>query len=115
MIAVPSFVGTVFVIFAPRPIQSGVEETIHTIYKSIASVDQSDLEFLIPADSDSYIDLDIKLYVKGKLQKPDGTASDNTDFTAGTNNFLHSLFSQCSIALNGTQMAQASEVYNCRT
>ena len=114
MIAVPSFVGTEFDIFAPKPIQSGVEETIDTIYKPIASIDQSDLEFLIPADSDSYIDLDIKLYVKGKLQKSDGTALDNTDFTAGANNFLRSLFSQCSIALNGTQITQASELYNYR-
>jgi len=110
MIAVPSFVGTQFDIFAPKPIQSGVKETIDTIYKPIASIDHSDLEFLIPADSDSYIDLDIKLHVKGKLQKPDGSALDNTDFTAGTNNFHHSLFGQCSIALNGKQITQASEL-----
>jgi len=63
MIAVPSFVGTEFDIFAPKPIQSGVDETIDMIYKPIATIHQSDLEFLIPADSDSYIDLDIKLYV----------------------------------------------------
>ena len=53
MIAVLSFVVTEFDIFAPKPIQSGVDGTIDTIYKPIASVDQSDLEFLIPADSDS--------------------------------------------------------------
>jgi len=27
-----------------------------TIYKAIASLDQTDIEFLIPADSDTYID-----------------------------------------------------------
>jgi len=37
---------------------------------------------------------------------------DNTDFTAVTNNFLHSLFSQCSIALNGVTITQATELYN---
>ena len=31
MIAVPSFVGTELDIFAPKPIKSGVEETIDTI------------------------------------------------------------------------------------
>ena len=31
MIAVPSFVGTEFDIFAPKPIQSGVDETTDTI------------------------------------------------------------------------------------
>ena len=80
--------------------------------KPIASVDQIDLEFLIPSDDDTYIDLDIKLYIRGKVTKADGTALDNTDFTAVTNNFLHSLFSQCSIALNGLTITQAAELYN---
>jgi hypothetical protein len=48
----PLFVGTEFDIFAPNPIQSGVEQTIDTIYKPVASVDQSDLEF-IPGDPDT--------------------------------------------------------------
>ena len=40
---------------------------------------------------------------------------DNTDFTAVTNNFLNSLFSKCSIALNGTLITQAAELYNYRS
>ena len=104
--------GSDFDIFAPKPIQSAVLETIHTVYKQIDSVDQSDLDFLIPANPDTYLDFDFKLFVKGKLVKPDGDALDNKDFTAGTNNFLHSLFSQCIISLNGTQITQATELYN---
>ena len=72
---------------------SSVLETTEIKYKPIASVDQSDLEFLIPGGNDTYIDLDIKLYIRGKLTKAEGTALDNTDFTAVTNNSLHSLFS----------------------
>jgi len=56
-------------------------------YRPIASVDLSDLEFVTPSDDDTYIDLDIKIYIRGKLTKVDGTDSDNTDFTAMTNNF----------------------------
>jgi hypothetical protein len=41
-------------------------------YKPIASIDQSDLKFLIPTDYDTYIDTDLKLYVRGKLTKADG-------------------------------------------
>ena len=52
-------------------------------------MDQNDLQFLIPADNETYIDLDIKLYVKGKLIGADGKDLDATDFTAGNNNFLH--------------------------
>jgi len=39
----------------------------------------------------------------------------NSDLTAVTNNFLHSLFSQCSKALNGMLITQAAELYNNRS
>ena len=65
---------TEFDIFATRPVQNSTLETIETAYKPIASLDQSDLEFLIPADHDTYIDLNIQLYIRGKLVKADGTA-----------------------------------------
>jgi len=84
-----------------RSIQTSVVEKSDVTYKPIDSVQQSDLEFLIPADNDTYVYLNIKLYIRGKLVKANGTNLDNTNFTAVTNNFLHSLFSQCSIALNG--------------
>ena len=103
-----------FDIFASKPIQSAVADTTEVKYKHIPSVDQSDLEFLIPSDDDKYIDLDIKLYIRGKLTKAYGTDLDNTDFTAVTNNFLHSLFIQCSIAPNGLTIIQATELYNYR-
>jgi hypothetical protein len=51
-----------FDVFSRKPTQTSVLETIETVYKPIASVEQSDLEFLIPGDLDTYIDLDIKLY-----------------------------------------------------
>jgi len=84
-------------------------------HKPIACVEQSDLEFLIPADNDTYVELNIKLYIRGKLTKADGTNMNNTDFTAVTNNFLHSLFSQCSISLNGVTITQATELYKYRS
>ena len=101
-----------FHLFAPRPIQTCVVETTEVTYKPIASVEQSDLEFLIAADNDTYVDLNIKLYIRGKLTKADGTNLDKIDFTAVTNNFLHPLFSQCSISLNGVTITQANELYN---
>jgi len=114
MVEVPAFVGTELDIFYRKPVQSAVLETTETIYKPIASVDQSDIEFSVPRHSDTYIDLDLKLFIKGKLTKKDGTDLDNTDFTAGINNFLHSLFSQCSISVNGPQITQATKLYNYR-
>jgi hypothetical protein len=74
-------------------------------------VDQSDLEFLIPADHDTYIDLNIHLYIRGKLIKVDGAELAAMDYTAVTNNFLHSLFSQCNISLNCVMIKPAAGLY----
>jgi hypothetical protein len=71
-----------FDIFATRPVQTSNIETTETAYKPIPSVDQSDFEFLITAD---------------------GTELDATDYSALTNNFLHCISSQYSIALNGVR------------
>jgi len=75
-------------------------------------VEQSDLEFLFPADNDTYVDQNIKLYIQGKLTKADGTNLDNTIFIAVTKNYLHPLFSQCCINPNGVTVTQATEFYN---
>ena len=109
------FISTEFDIFAKKQVQSAILETNVVHYKPIATVDQNDLELLIPGDSKSYIDLDIKLYVKGRLLDADGKDLDASDFMAGTNNLLHSMFSQCSISLNGVNITPASELYPYRS
>jgi len=47
---------------------------------------------LIPGDSDTYIDFDLKLFIKSKLMKEDGTNLSDTDYIAGKNILLHSLY-----------------------
>jgi len=54
-------------------------------------------------------------FVTGKLIGADGKDLDASDITKGTNNFLHSLFSQCSISLNGVNITPASELYTYRS
>ena len=109
-----AFVSSEFGIFACKPVQHAIQERNLVVHKPIASIDQSDLEFLIPADYDTYVDHDIKIYIRGKFTKADGTALDATDHTAGTNNFLHSMISQCIIALNGVNITQSADHYNYR-
>ena len=101
--------------FAPRPVKSSVLETTEVTYNPLASVDHSDLEFLIPSDNDTYLDPNIKLYVRGKLTKANGADLDDSDFTAVTKNLLHSLFSQCKIVLKGATVKQAADLYNYRS
>ena len=107
-------VSTDFDIFAHRPVQTSILETTETTYKHTTSVDQSDLDFLVPADNGAYIDLNLHLYLRRKLTESDGADMDNTDFTAVANNFLHSLFSQCSITLNGVMTTTVMELYHYR-
>ena len=54
-------VNSEFDIFAHRSIQIA--------YKPIAPVEGNDLEFFIPANNVTYIDIDIKLYVLGKCPR----------------------------------------------
>ena len=69
------FVNSEFDIFVSKPVQEAILGTDVVHYKPIATVDQNDLEFLIPGDNETYIDLDIKLYVKGRLLGVDGKIS----------------------------------------
>ena len=103
-----------FYIFAQKPLQKSVQETIETIYRPIASVDQSDLEFLILAEHGTYIDLNIRLFVRGKLTAADEKNLESTDFPPTANNFFHSLFTQCSITSNGT-MPATSDLHQYRS
>jgi len=109
------FISGEFDIFVKKPIQSAILDNHVVHYKPIATVDQNDLEFLVPGDNETYIDLNFKLFVKGMLLGADGKTLDASDHTAGTNNLLHSHFSQCSIALNGVNITPASELYPYRS
>ena len=42
-------------IFVHRPIQTAVLGTVETVYKPLAPVEQNDLEFVIPGNSDRYL------------------------------------------------------------
>jgi hypothetical protein len=50
------FVSSEFDVFTRKPIQHAVQATDVVIYKPIAPIEQSDLEFLIPTDFDKYVD-----------------------------------------------------------
>ena len=59
-------------LFLAKPVQTAILGIRDILYKSIASVNQTDLEFVIPGDNETHIDLNIKLYVHGKLTKMGG-------------------------------------------
>ena len=71
-------VSSVFHIFSQKLVQTSVQETVQTIYRPIASVDQSDLEFWIPAE------YNIRIFAIVKLTEADENDLVGTNFPAVT-------------------------------
>jgi hypothetical protein len=68
----------------------------------------------MPKDDERYIDPDMQLYIKGQFLGANGAELDEKDYTARTKNFLHSLFAQCNISLNGTSITPSADNNNYR-
>ena len=58
--------------------------TVENVNKSLAAVEQYVLEFVIPSYSDTYIDLDLKHYFRGKLVS---SSHEDVDFIQRHYNF----------------------------
>ena len=107
-------------LFSVPPTQQSLERGRWIDYAPISSVENPDsaITFLI-AGTDEYIDLSKTiLTVTGNIMKKDGT----TKLTGGgqsnvapVNNFLHSLFRQVDVYLNGKQVTPAMGTYAYRS
>ena len=65
-------------------------------------------EFVINGDSDTYIQLDIKLSVGGNMVNSSATDMDVTDLIAVNNNILNCLLNQSTVTLNGVPVTQSN-------
>jgi len=99
-------------LFSAPPTQTSVEYGNWMEYHPLTTVsDTMPIEFEINGRED-YIDLaSSMLYVQAKIVKPDGTA---LDAAGPTSLFIHSLFSQVDISLNGTQVTASMDTYPYR-
>jgi hypothetical protein len=95
-----------FDIFARKPLQSAILGNFTTLYKSIALVDQSVLEFAIPGDNEHYIDLNVHLMVRGEFTKLDDTAV-TLDISAVNNREKSLTFSFLAMSRVSTQYGQS--------
>ena len=103
-------------LFSVPPTQTSMEQGNWVEYHPITTVTgDSPIEFDINGSGEDYIDFaNTMLYVKAKL-----TAANDTNLAADaavgpTNLFLHSLFSQVDISLNGTLITQSTNTYPYR-
>ena len=107
-------------LFSVPPTQLSLEKGRWIDYRPLSSVENPDsaITFLI-AGTDEYLDLSKTiLVVEGKIMKEDG----KTELSGGgqtnvapVNNFLHSLFKQIDVYLNGKQVTPAMGTYAYRS
>ena len=107
-------------LFRVPPTQQSLERGRWIDYAPLSSVENpnSAITFLI-AGTDEYIDLSKTiLTVTRKITKKDGTSkldSNDQSNVAPVNNFLHSLFRQVDVYLNGKQVTPAMGTYAYRS
>ena len=107
-------------LFRVPPTQQSLERGRWIDYAPLSSVENANsaITFLI-AGTDEYIDLSKTiLTVTGKIMKKDGTTkldSNDQSNVAPVNNFLHSLFRQVDVYLNGKQVTPAMGTYAYRS
>ena len=103
-------------LFSVPPTQQSLERGRWIDYAPLSSVENPDsaITYLI-AGTDEYIDLSKTiLTVTGKIMMSDGTTpltGGNQTSVAPVNNFLHSLFNQVDVYLNGKQVTPAMSTY----
>ena len=106
-------------LFSVPPTQLSLEKGRWIDYRPLSSVQNPDsaITFLI-AGTDEYIDLSKTiLYVEGNVVDGNGGALSGGTQTnvAPVNNFLHSLFKQVDVYLNGKQVTPAMGTYPYRS
>jgi hypothetical protein len=103
-------------LFTVAPTQTSIESSTDVEYRPISSLNDSpNIDFEINGSGGEYLDLSRSyLHVKAKVTQTNGADLPNDDDVAPVNNFLHSMFSQVDISLNGTQISASTNTYAYR-
>jgi len=103
-------------LFSIPPTQTSIENGSWIEYHPLATLsDTSPIEFEINGSGEDYIDFaNSYLHVRAKITKPNGEDLDVDTPVGPVNLFLHSLFSQVDISLNGTQITPSMNTYPYR-
>ena len=103
-------------LFSVPPTQTTIESGRFVEYHPISTLtDTGPIEFELGSSGDEYIDFaNSYLYVKAKILRANGSNLEEADTVGPVNNFLHSLFSQIDISLNGTLITSSTGTYPYR-
>ena len=103
-------------LFSVPPTQTSIESGLYVEYHPISSLtDGAPIEFDVTSSGDDYFDLtNSLLHVRTKIVRANGTNMAAADAVGPINNFLHSLFSQVDVTLNGTLITSSNNTYAYR-
>lgn len=103
-------------IFAVPTSETSLDRSNWIEYKPISSLtDDGAIEFVISGTTSEYIDLsETLLYIKCQIVKNNNDLPVEADKIAPVNNFLHSLFSQVDVYLNGKLITPSNNTYAYR-
>ena len=103
-------------LFSVPPTQTSMELGTWVEYHPLTTVtDGSPIEFDIGASGEDYLDFaNTMLYLRVKLTGANGADLDGNAAVGPVNLFLHSLFSQVDISLNGTLITASTNTYPYR-
>ncbi len=104
-------------LFSVAPTQTSIESSSNVEYHPISSLnDGPSIEFEINGSGGEYLDLSRSyLHVKVQVVQTNGNNLPDIDDVSPVNNFLHSMFSQVDITLNGTQISTSTNTYAYRS
>ena len=103
-------------LFTVPPTQNSIVDSHVVEHQPMASLDSGGpIEFLIPGSGDDYLDLaNTMLHVQVKVTRVNGDDLDLADPVGPVNNWLHSLFGQVDLSLNGALVTRSTNTYAYR-
>ena len=103
-------------LFSVPATQTSIDSGTYVEYRPISSITgTAPIEFDVTASGDDYLDLaNSFLCVQAKIMRANIDDLNANDTVGPINNFLHSLFSQVDVSLNGTLITSSTNTYAYR-
>jgi len=104
-------------LFSVPPTQTAMEQGSWIEYHPLTGIaDGAPIEFDVNGTGEDYLDFaNSMLYVRAKITQNNGNDLPNDAAVAPSNLFLHSLFAQVDISLNGTLISSSTNTYPYRS